>query len=344
MTTPEPIKPPLDAPIATVAISAGRLRAVVMGWGAVLQKLEMVRPQGPRLLTLGFARPDDYAAHSPHFGATAGRFANRIRDGRLTLDGQHLQLTRNQAGKHHLHGGYRGFGKRPWTVLAQAAGSVTLALVSPDGDEGYPGTLTAVCRYRLRDSATLRVELAAITDAPSPVNLVHHSYFNLDGGGDILQARLMIDADHYTPVDADLIPSGEIAAVAGTVFDFRRLRPIGHWVGSEPVPYDHNFVLRRSPQDSAGLSRAARLVAASGDLAMEVWTTEPGLQFYSGGKVTTAIAGHHGMPYGPFAGLCLEPQRFPDAPNHAHFPDAILRPGTVYRQVTEYRFSEVKPA
>lgn len=333
------------APAATVAICAGRLRAVVMAWGAVLQKLEMVRPQGPRLLTLGFPRPEDYPAHSPHFGATAGRFANRIRDGRLTLDGQQLQLTRNQADKHHLHGGHRGFGKRPWTVVAQDADSVALALVSPSGDEGYPGTLTAVCRYRLqdKDAATLRVELEAITDAPSPVNLAHHSYFNLDGGADILSARLMIEADHYTPVDHDLIPSGEIACVAGTPLDFRRLRPIGRRVDGEPLGYDHNFVLRRSLQDSSGLSRAARLVAARGDLAMEVWTSEPGLQFYSGGKIATAIAGHHGTPYGPFAGLCLEPQRFPDAPNHAHFPDAVLRPGAVYRQVTEYRFSELDP-
>lgn len=310
-----------------------------MAWGGVLQRLRMGMKDGPRDLVLGFADPADYPAHSPHFGATAGRFANRIANGRFNLDGVAHQLSLNQAGKHHLHGGMAGFGKRPWTILSHGADQALLRLVSADGDEGYPGQVEAQCRYRLLPGAILRVELEARTDAPTLVNLVHHSYFNLDGSGNILDATLEIDADHYTPVSEDLIPTGEIAAVAGTPFDFTTPRRVGWGKADAPFAYDHNFALNRRRFDDGGLAFAARLGAAKGDLAMEVWTTEPGIQFYSGGKLDTRIAGHGGLPYGRFAGLCLETQRFPDAPNHPHFPSAVLRPGETYRHVTEYRFS-----
>ncbi|GAB4143815.1 MAG: galactose mutarotase [Sphingomonadales bacterium] len=329
---------PAQAP-QIARLEAAGLTADIMAWGGVLQRLRINLADGPRDLVLGFADPADYPAHSPHFGATAGRFANRIGHGRFTLDGVPYQLSLNQAGKHHLHGGMAGFGKRPWTILAHDPGQAMLRLVSVDGDEGYPGEMEAHCRYRLLPGPTLRVELEARTNAPTLVNLVHHSYFNLDGGGDILDAALEIDADHYTPVTEDLIPTGEIAAVAGTAFDFNARRRV-RWGGTDsPFAYDHNFALNRSRVGADDLAFAARLGAAKGDLAMEVWTTEPGIQFYSGGKLGTQIPGHGGRPYGRFAGLCLETQRFPDAPNHPHFPSAVLRPGETYRHVTEYRFS-----
>ncbi|RME62921.1 MAG: galactose mutarotase, partial [Alphaproteobacteria bacterium] len=271
----------------TARLRKGGLCADIMGWGAVLQKLAIDTDDGPRVITLGFADPDLYPNHSPHFGATAGRFANRIAHGRFTLDGTAYQLSCNQGGAHHLHGGFKGFGKRDWTLAEVADDKAVLTLVSAAGEEGYPGTMHATTRYILADGSTLRVELEAVSDAPTLVNLVHHSYFNLDGGGDILQSRLMIDADHYTPVTPDLIPTGEIVPVAGTLFDFRSLRTIRGDDGGKPFAYDHNFVLNRQRRDAQGLYLAARLVAARGDLAMEVWTTELGMQFYAGAKINT---------------------------------------------------------
>lgn len=328
-----------DLESQAITIAGGGMQADIMAWGAVLQKLTLDGPDGPRLLTLGFPDPGDYPAHSPHFGATAGRFANRIHEGRFMLNGTAYQLSLNQAGKHHLHGGIQGFGKRLWTIASHDAASAVLRLTALDGEEGYPGTMQATCRYSLMPGPILRVVLEAATDAPTLVNLVHHSYFNLDGGGGILDSHLQIDADHYTPVTEDLIPTGEIAAVAGTPFDFRNPRPVRWDDGGAPFRYDHNYVLNRRRRGQGGLAFAARLVSAKGDLAMDIWTTEPGIQFYSGAKLDTKIAGHGGQPYGPFAGLCLETQRFPDAPNHPHFPSAVLRPGETYRHITDYRFS-----
>ncbi len=222
-------------------------------------------------MVLGFGGLDEYLKHSPHFGAIAGRYANRIGQGRFVLDGKAHQLKLNQDGRHSLHGGGDGFGKLPWSILHHDAASVTLALHSPDGDHGYPGALTALCRYTLAEPATLRVELTATTDAPTIVNLCHHSYFNLDGSADILDHELELRANLITPVDADLIPSGEVASVAGTAFDFRKPRPIrmAQADGSRRW-YDHNWVLRRDrrePSVMPGLevAHAATLRAPAGD-------------------------------------------------------------------------------
>jgi aldose 1-epimerase len=293
---------------------------------------------------LGFPRLDDYLKHSPHFGAIAGRYANRIRGGRFVLDGKAHQLPCNQDGRHSLHGGGQGFGKRPWTLLHHDDASATLGLVSPDGDHGYPGALTVACRYTLAEPATLRVELTATTDAPTIVNLCHHSYFNLDGSPDILDHELMLRANLMTPVDGDLIPSGEMAAVSGTPFDFRTPRPIRLLKpdGSRHG-YDHNFLLRRDRREASALpgldvALAAALRSPKNGLSMEVWTSEPALQLYDAGKLATPVPGLSGVTYGPCAGLCLEPQHCPDSPNLPHFPSTELRPGEVYRQITEYRF------
>ncbi len=325
--------------------SAAGAEAKIMEWGAVLRDLVVPKPGGGmQRVVLGFPNLADYPAHSPHFGAIAGRFANRIEGGRFTLDGKAHQLPLNQDGRHSLHGGGQGFGKRPWTILHHDATSVTLALVSPDGDAGYPGALTVTCRYGLVGDATLRVELSATTDAPTIVNLAHHSYFRLDDGPDILDHDLEVRANLTTPVDADLIPDGSLADVAGTPFDFRKPRPIRH-VDPDGVRfwYDHNYVLRRdrrepSVAEGLELAHAATLRSPKTGLAMAVWTTEPALQVYDGFKVATPVPGLDGERYGPNAGLCLEPQHVPDSPNLPHFLSTVLRPGAVYRQVSEYRF------
>ncbi len=218
-----------------------------------------------------------------------------------------------------------------------------IALFQTDGEAGYPGTLVTACTYRL-NGATLRIELSASADRATPVNLCHHSYFNLDGSGTILDHDLELAADFYTPSDSDWVPTGEILAVAHTPFDFRSARPIRLMDDAgERVRYDHNYVLRRSRLEPSGiahlpLAHAATLSSRKSGLAMEVWTTEPGVQAYDGFKVNLPVPGHDGATYGPNAGLCLEPQHFPDSPNLAHFPSTILRPGETYRQVTEYRF------
>ncbi len=221
---------------------------------------------------------------------------------------------------------------------------MTLALVSPDGDHGYPGTLTVTCRYTLAEPATLRVELTATTDAATILNLCHHSYFNLDGSADILDHELEVRANLFTPVDADLIPSGEVASVAGTPFDFRKSRAVG-WLDGGGIRhwYDHNFILRRDrtePSVMPGLdvALAATLRSLKNGLSMQVWTTEPALQVYDGFKTNTPVPGLSGESYGTCSGICLEPQHVPDSPNLPHFPDTVLRSGEVYRQVTEYRF------
>jgi aldose 1-epimerase len=319
-------------------------KATIMEWGAVVRDLIVMGPNGAQRVVLGFPKLDDYINHSPHFGAIAGRYANRIRGGRFVLDGVAHQLPLNQAGKHSLHGGGQGFGKRPWAILHHDAASVTMALVSPDGDHGYPGELSVTCRYTLLDPGTLRVELTATSDAPTILNLCHHSYFNLDGSDDILDHELSVRANLITPVDADLIPDGSLVPVSGTPFDFRTPRPIRH---ANPDGtrhwYDHNFVLRREkwePKAANGLelAQAATLRSVKSGISMEVWTTEPCLQVYDGFKIDTPVPGLDGKRYGACAGICLEPQHAPDSPNLPHLPSTVLRPGELYRQRTEYRF------
>ncbi len=315
----------------TLRSEAGAV-ATVMEWGAVVRDLQVPLAGGLQRVVLGFGRLDHYLKHSPHFGAIAGRFANRIEHGRFVLDGRAYQLPVNQDGKHSLHGGGNGFGKLPWTILHHDAASVTMALHSAAGDAGYPGALTVLCRYALAEPAALRVELTATTDAATIVNLCHHSYFNLDGSADILDHELELRANLITPVDADLIPSGEVESVAGTPFDFRKPRPIRlEGKGGQRRWYDHNWMLRRDRREVSvmpGLevAHAATLRSPRNGLSMQVWTTEPAMQFYDGFKTNTPVEGLSGATYGPCAGLCLEPQHVPDSPNLPHFPSTVLSP------------------
>ncbi len=322
--------------VERVVLAGQGLRLAVLSYGSVIQHLIVDTTDGPRPVTLGLESLDDYVRYSPHFGAIAGRFANRIRDGVFSLDGRSYQLTRNENGRTSLHGGARGFGKRGWTVEEVTDDMVRLGLVSPDGDEGYPGRLTAHCTYRLVAPLTLAIELVATSDAPTIVNLAAHSYFNLAGQGDIRDHRVQLFCDRYLPVDADLIPTGEIRPVADSPFDFRHMRQVQP-AGQPVTRYDHTFVAGLVESDTP--RRMARVEAPDGALALEVWSAEPGVQFYDGGKVAVPVAGTGGRQFGAFAGLCLEPQRFPNSPNQPGFTNAVLRPGDTYRQLTEYRFS-----
>ena len=323
--------------IAAVDIAGGGLSASIITWGAVLRDLRLDGHAHP--LVCGFDTLPPYLEHSPHMGAIAGRVANRIGDGRFMLDGREIQVDRNVAGRHHLHGGTAAFGKRPWRLAAHSADSVTLALTSPDGDGGYPGRVEAECVYRIEAPATLTITLTATTDAPTLVNLAGHSYFNLDGAADVLGHRLRIAADRITETDADHIPTGRTLPVAGTPHDFRAMRPVLMQGASGRMLYDDNWCLSDAPADTPRF--AARLEAPAGGIAMELLTTEPGLQLYDGSKVNVPVPGLDGRRYGAACGLCLEAQRWPDAPNHPGFPSAVLRPGETYRQVTQYRFAAI---
>ncbi|WP_112662247.1 aldose epimerase family protein [Microvirga flavescens] len=314
-----------------VTLENDGVEARILTWGAVLRDLIVPAPRGPQRVVLGLNSIEDYLAHSPYFGAIVGRYANRIGKAQFMLDGTVHRLVAND-GLHQLHGGPKGFGNRIWSVIDRTRSSVTLSLVSEHGDMGYPGRLVATCTYALIAPATLRISLEATSDRPTPVNLSTHGYFNLDGSADIASHRLTITADEMTLTDPDLIPTGEIASVDGTPYDFRKLRPV-----DSSVPYDINYVLRRSGE----LSHAATLQSPVSGLSMELWTTEPGLQFYDGHKIRVPVPGLAGASYGPRAGLCLEPQRFPDGPNKAHFPASILQPGTVSLQLSELRFAEI---
>lgn len=332
--------------VREVTLETPDAKAKILELGAIVRDLEVRTARGAlQRVVLGLDTVEDYIQHSPNFGAIAGRYANRIRHGRFTLDGTEHQLVLNQDGRHHLHGGGpKGFGKQPWTLVAHSPASATLVHVSPDGTSGYSGMVEATCRYTLAGK-TLRVELWAISDKPTPLNLCHHSYFNLDGSPDILDHTLLVAADLMTPVDADLLPDGSLVPVADTPLDFRVARPVRRLgADGKRIWYDHNFMLRRertepSVADGLAVAHAATFASPRSGLALDVWTTEPAIQVYDGFKVSVPVAGHNGARYGANAGLCLEPQHVPDSPNLPHFPSTILRPGQVYRQVTEYRFA-----
>ena len=309
--------------------------AKIISWGAVVRDLVVPARHGPQRVVLGLNTLEDYVAHSPHFGAVPGRFANRIAGGRFLLDGVEHHLDRKPGEKHTLHGGPHGFGKRLWTLGAQDSSSVALSLESADGDAGFPGALRATCVYRMLEPATLRVELSAVTDKPTVVNLTQHSYFNLDGSPDILDHEVTLFADFYTPADAELIPTGEIRSVAGTPYDFRAARTVRN---PGAVAYDTNIVAAQ-PRGADGLAPIARVRSPKNGVTLSLFSTEPGVQFYDAAKLDCPADGLEGAHYGPHAGLCLEPQTFPDAPNRRHFPDRTLRPGGEYRHVSEFRFS-----
>jgi aldose 1-epimerase len=293
-------------------------------------------------VVLGCDDLEGYLHDGSYFGATIGRYANRIARGRFTLDGRTCRLALNN-GPNSLHGGDAGFDKMFWDGRGDGR-RVRLHLTSPDGAGGYPGTLHVEVTWEV-ENRDLRIDYRARCDAPTVLNLTNHAYFNLAGidreAASILDHVLTIDADRYTPVDPTLIPTGALAAVSGTPLDFRVPTAIGTRIGAADTQleraggYDHNFVLA----ETGSFRRAARVVDPGSGRALEVWTTQPGLQFYSGNFLDGTVRGKHGVRYGHRTGLCLETQHFPDSPNHPGFPSTVLRPGQSYEQTTVYRFS-----
>ena len=325
-----------DVEMLQVRLRSGSgVEASILTWGAVLRDLVVPARGGPQRVVLGLDTLDDYVAHSAYFGPIVGRYGNRIGGARFRLGGREIGLTPNEGGN-QLHGGPAGFGRRPWSIVGHDATSVQLALTSADGDMGWPGRLTAVATYELLESATLRITLEAFSDAPTPVNLVPHNYFNLDGSADARDHRLAILASHVTPTDAALIPTGAVSPVAGGPYDFRLSRTLRS--ANPQSTYDINYVLDRPGGIGAGLDHAATLASERSGLALDLWTTEPGLQFYDSHKLAMTVPGLGGARYGRYGGVVLEPQRFPDGPNHAHFPPSLTLPGQVSRQMSEYRF------
>jgi len=332
--------------------NASGMRAEITNYGGILVGLWVPDREG-RLqnVVLGFDELEDYLTGHPYFGALVGRYGNRIAEGRFTLEGTAYRLATND-GANHLHGGINGFDKQIWRARPERSDdgpSLRLRYVSPDGEEGYPGTLEAEVVYTLTEANELRIEYTATTEEPTPVNLTHHSYFNLAGrgSGDVLEHQLLLDASRYLPVDEGLIPTGERAPVAGTPLDFTRLKPIGRDIEAMPAEpfaggYDHCFVL--DGESVPGRPRLAAVVMEPGSgRLMEVLTDQPGMQLYTGNFLDGSLRAPDGTPYGKYHGFCLEAQRFPDGPNRPDFPESILRPGETYRQVTVYRFAIQQP-
>jgi aldose 1-epimerase len=325
------------------------IEARIMTYGASLVSLKAPDRDGHlQNIVLGFDTLDPYVAGVPYYGATVGRYANRIAQARFILNGTTYPLNAND-GPNSLHGGLRGFDKQLWKVDPHASqSSLKLTYVSAAGEEGFPGQLTAHVTYRLRADDALSIEYEATTTAPTPVNLANHAYFNLSGDPtrSIIGHTLTINADKFTPVDATLIPTGELRAVEGTPFDFRREAIIGSRIDSDDAQlriahgYDHNWVLNSA--HGQALRFAARLTDPGSGRVMEVLTTQPGLQFYSGNFMNGKPAGQ-GSVYNYRTGLCLETQHFPDSPNKPAFPNTILRPGETYAQRTVLRFRTLKP-
>lgn len=295
-------------------------------------------------VVLGYDTPEDYEKDKANFGVTVGRYANRIASGRFSLDGKEFTLAKNN-GANHLHGGVRGFSKRLWTAepVRGKTPSLKLQYVSKDGEEGYPGNLSAQVVFILTDANELKIEYTATTDKKTVVNLTNHTYFNLAESGTILNHQLTLPASRFTPVDAGLIPTGELRPVAGTPFDFRESTAIGARIDQDDEQlklgkgYDHNWVLDADAKGTPVL--AATLFDPSSGRVVETFTTEPGIQLYTGNFLDGTIHGKGGRIYEHRAALCLETQHFPDSPNHPDFPSTTLAPGATYHTTTIYKFS-----
>ena len=360
--SPEPASPPVSAlrvsraPFGTLPDGTAvelftltnpdgvEMRA--MTYGGIIVSLRV--PDRRRQLddiVLGFDTAAEYASGHPYFGAIVGRYANRIANGRFVLDGTTYQLATNN-GPNHLHGGVKGFDKVIWSgepFQDDRGAGVVFTYTSRDGEEGYPGAVQARVTYTLTNRNEIIVDYHATADRPTVINLSQHSYFNLAGQGsrDVLEHELQIHADRYTPVDETLIPTGELAAVAGTPFDFSALTAIGARIGQDHVQlhrgrgYDHNYVLTRTGTE---LQNAARVVERTTGRTLEVATTEPGMQFYTGNFLDGSVTGRQGRVYRQRYGFCLETQHFPDSPNKPAFPSTVIRPGGEYRSRTVFRF------
>jgi aldose 1-epimerase len=328
--------------------NANGIEASITNYGGRLVTLKTPDRDGRFAdIVLGFDDPDEYLKKNPYFGALVGRYANRIANAEFTLDGTTYKLARNN-GENSLHGGLKGFDKIAWKgeqISTPDGPALMLEYVSADGEEGYPGTLTATATYTLTDDNDLRIDYAATTDKKTVLNLTNHSYFDLagQGSGDILDHIVTIAADHFTPVNAHLIPTGELRSVMGTPFDFTRPTRIGDRIDQDNeqlklgAGYDHNFVLKASGRDP---SFAARAHHPDSGRTLEVLTTQPGVQFYTGNHLADSLSkGKGGVIYGFRSGFCLETQHFPDSPNQPNFPSTELKPGEQYQQTTIFRFS-----
>jgi aldose 1-epimerase len=317
--------------------------ARIMTYGGVVVSLKVPDRSGALGdVVAGFDNLEGYLTPPPYFGALIGRYGNRIGGGQFSLDGMVYHLAKND-GANHLHGGVRGFDKRLWSAKQLSPQSLELSYLSKDGEEGYPGNLSANVTYTLTDAQELRIDYLATTDKETVVNLTNHSYFNLAGEGDILAHQVMIHADRFTPVDKGLIPTGELKSVAGTPFDFQMAKAIGERIEQKDEQlmfghgYDHNWVLNRT---GSGLETAAKVTDPKSGRVMEVLTTEPGLQFYTGNFLDGTLKGK-GRVYTRRSAFCMETQHFPDSPNKPAFPSTVLKPGETYRTTTVYRFSTI---
>lgn len=327
--------------------NANGMEARVINLGGIIVSLTAPDREGNlEDVVLGFDSLDGYLAEHPYFGAIIGRYGNRIANGQFTVDGESYQLPVNN-GPNSLHGGLRGFDKVVWDAEPfenDRGQGLILTYTSPDGEEGYPGNLQVRVTYTLTDENELIFDYHAVTDKATPVNLTQHSYFNLagDGSGSILDHEVMLNASRLTVADTTLIPTGELRSVEGTPFDFRQPHRIGERIAADDEQlrfaggYDHNFVIERAAGDSLVL--AARVYEPTSGRVMEVLTTEPGVQFYTGNFLDGTLTGKNGVVYDTRTGLCLETQHFPDSPNQPSFPNTILRPGEEYRSTTVYRF------
>ncbi len=344
---PEPFGQTLDGtPVEIYTLrNADGMTARIMTYGGIVQSLSVPDKYGTYGdVVLGYDTLNGYLTNSPYFGALIGRYGNRIAKGHFTLDGKTYTLATNN-GPNSLHGGIKGFDKVVWHVVraenTRKGAQLELSYTSPDGEEGYPGTLTVTALYTVTSDNELRLDYTATTDADTIVNLTQHSYFNLAGHGNILGHLVWIDADKYTPVDSTLITTGELRPVEGTPFDFREPAILGSRVNAkdEQIKFgggiDHNWVLNNP---SGKLALDARVTDPASGRVMEVWSTEPGLQFYSGNFLDGTIKGKGGKVY-PYRGaIAMEPQHFPDSPNHPNFPSVELKPGETYHNTIIYKF------
>jgi aldose 1-epimerase len=342
-------KTPEGTPVELYTLRNARgMEATIMTYGGIVTSLKVPDKNGKfDDVVLGYDNLDGYIKSSPYFGALIGRYGNRIAKGKFSLDGQTYTLAVNNA-PNSLHGGVKGFDKVVWKVEEAEVGEhgpkLELTYLSKDGEEGYPGNLKVKATYTLTEDNALQLKFKATTDKATVCNLTHHSYFNLAGGGDVLGHVVQINADTFTPVDSGLIPTGELLPVAGTPFDFRTPTAIGAHINetnNEQIKfaggYDDNWVLNK--KSAGGLELAARVSEPTSGITMEVWTTSPGIQFYTGNFLDGTITGKSGRVYQARNAFCMEPQHFPDSPNHPAFPTTELKPGETYKNTIIYKFA-----
>jgi len=321
------------------------MEARIAAYGGTVMSLAVADARGNFAdVVLGHDKVEDYLDKSPYFGCLIGRYGNRIAKARFTLDGKQYKLAAND-GENSLHGGIKSFDKVVWSaqpVESALGAALELKYSSPDGEEGFPGNLAVAALYTVTEDNSLRIDFSATTDQKTIVSLTHHSYFNLAGKGDILNHQVLMNAKRFTPVDATLIPTGELRPVAGTPFDFTRATPIGARIDADDeqirrgAGYDHNWVIDKQPGE---LGLVARVNEAESGRVMEVFATAPGAQLYTGNHLDGTITGKRGWRYTKRSALCIEPGYYPDTPNHPSFPSCVLNPGATYMQTIIYKFS-----